>query len=292
MWISHADEPLQHDFEEMLPASTSEPLLEPVFNLLVNPGIGGTLEGVDQDESDAHDAQTPVRTLQQQLLPIVASILVHVCLLIAVRELMIRPDVPPEAFEAPPASIQISFRPRPVQQETPIETPVAEELIEEAVTDAATEVAAEVPVDVPVDVPAPDAPLSEPLPDPIVPPEPPSQAPRLVAPALLDLRDVIRNQAQSDATGRAYNNIDCDERQRRSDLIDCGEEDPNANYRFAGAEQNSTVEFFAELDAPAANHSGQPRDATNPDTRANVARDNLTGNLGAGPLIRSVMGAP
>ncbi|TFH70829.1 hypothetical protein E3V39_14885 [Gammaproteobacteria bacterium LSUCC0112] len=288
MWISHADEPLQHDFEEMLPASTSEPLLEPVFNLLVNPGMGETLEGVDQDESDAHDAQTPVRTLQQQLLPIGASILLHACLLIVVRELMSRPDVQPEAFQAPPASIQISFRPRPVPQETPIEAPIAEELIEEPVTEAATEVAA----DVPVDVPASNTPLSEPLPDPIVPPEQPSQVPRLVAPALLDLRDVIRSQAQSDATGRAYNNIDCDERQRRSDLIDCGDEDPNAIYRFAGVEQNSTVEFFAELEAPAANHSGQPRDATNPDTRANVARDNLTGNLGAGPLIRSVMGAP
>lgn len=288
MWTSPADEPLQHDFEQLLPTSDSEPLLEPVFNSTINPFVGEAMVGVDQDESDAHDAQTPVRTLQQQLLPIAASILVHVCLLIVVRELMIRPDVQPEAFEAPPASIQIRFRPRPVPQEIPIETPVAEELIEEVVTEAATEVAAEVPLD----LPPPDTPLSEPLPDPIVPPEPPSQAPRLVAPALLDLRDVIRNQAQSDATGRAYNHIDCDERQRRSDLIDCGDEDLNANYRFADAEQNNTVEFFAELDAPAANHSGQPRDATNPDTRANVARDNLTGNLGAGPLIRSVMGQP
>lgn len=291
MWIPHSDEPLQHEFEQLLPKSDSEPLLEPVFNLLFNPGIGGTMEGVDQQASDTHDVQTAGRSLQQQMLPIGASILLHLCLLIVVRELMIRPAVRPEAFDAPPASIQISFRPRPVPQETPIEAAIAEETIEESVTEAATDVAAEVPVD----VPAPETPLSEQLPDQIVPPAPPQaspQAPRLVAPALLDLRDIIRNQAQSDATGRAYNNIDCDERQRRSDLIDCGEEDPNANYGFAGAEQNSTVEFFAELDTPAANHSNPPRDATNPDTQANVARDNLTGNLGAGPLIRSVMGPP
>ena len=113
-----------------------------------------------------------------------------------------------------------------------------------------------------------------------------------MAPALLDLRDVIRNQAQRDETDRVYNTIDCDERQRRSDLIDCGDDDPNAHYRFADAEHNTTVEFFTDLDAPVVNHSGQPRDATNPDTRENIARDNLTGNLGAGPLIRSVMGPP
>ncbi|MDP3515913.1 MAG: hypothetical protein Q8S94_01995 [Pseudohongiella sp.] len=289
MWIHRSEEPNHSEFEQLLPGADAEPLLEPVFDVIGSAGITGNMAGVDGAESDAHEQENPVRSPLQRGLPIAVSVLVHLGLLIMVRELMVSPAAVPGEFVAPPASIQISFRPRPVQQETLAEPPVTQDLPDEPV------------IEMPSEAPLAESPLaetqpselrSESPPEPVAPTEPPSQAPRLVAPALLDLRDIIRNQAQNDETSRGYNNIDCDERQRRNDLIDCGDEDTSGSYNFAEAELNDTAAFFAELEAPAANYSSEPRDATNPDTRANVARDNLTGNLGAGPLIRSVMGQP
>lgn len=269
MWIQQAAGTHQTEFDPLLPEPDSEPLLEPVF-----------------DWYSGND-ETPARSILQQYLPIAASVLGHLCLLILVRQMITGAEPEPGNFVAQPASIQISFRPRLVPpaatepapeptlqdvlpEQLPAEQAAPELIAEPAIAQSAAE---ELPVENRADTPA-------------------SQAPRLVAPALPDLRDVIRNQAQSDAISRGYNNIDCDERQRRNDLIDCGDPDSNAIYDFADAQHNDTAAFFADLNTPAANHNAQPRDATNPDTRANVARDNLTGNLGAGPLIRSVMGQP
>jgi hypothetical protein len=103
---------------------------------------------------------------------------------------------------------------------------------------------------------------------------------------------MIQNRSQVDETQRLTGDISCDERQRRNKMLDCGEENANAQLITSSAEQNPTAELFTGLNTPAPSYAGQPRDATNPDTRAAVARDNLTGNLGAGPLIRSVMGQP
>ncbi|GEM_PF-2619860 len=289
MWIQQSEEPNHSEFEQLLPGADVEPLLEPVIDAIGNAGITGTLAGVNSAESTAHEHDNPVHSPLQRALPTVVSILVHLGLLILVREFMVSPAAIPGEFVAPPASIQISFRPRPLQQEPPAEPTTSQDLPDEPV------------IEMPAEAPLAESPLaeaqpaeqqSESPPDLVAPAEPPSQAPRLVAPALFDLRDIIRNQAQNDETSRGYNNIDCDERQRRNDLIDCSDEDSSGNYNFAEAELNDTATFFAELEAPAANHSSAPRDATNPDTRANVARDNLTGNLGAGPLIRSVLGQP
>jgi hypothetical protein len=274
--------------------SDSEPLLEPIFHLPVGSDAAENMPGVNSDDSHAHDADTPTRSIVHHYLPISASILVHLCLLILLRQMMTGTALETNNFVAPPASIQFTFRSRPVpptvtetEPEQSLQDAVAEQVPAEQATPqiiaepAMAESSAE-------ELPVP----AENLPDATVPDLTPPQAPRLVAPALADLREVIRNQAKSDDISRGYNNLECDERQRRNDLIDCGDNDSTTFGDLADAQQNPTAAFFADLSAPASSHNSQPRDATNPDTRANVARDNLTGNLGAGPLIRSVMGQP
>ncbi|MEC8859948.1 MAG: hypothetical protein VYE29_08085 [Pseudomonadota bacterium] len=67
----------------------------------------------------------------------------------------------------------------------------------------------------------------------------PSDAPRLLAPTMPDIRRAVQ---RSEAI-RYNNNIDCDTRQRFSELIDCGDEDPN--YDFASAEQHPAALLFA-----------------------------------------------
>ena len=66
-----------------------------------------------------------------------------------------------------------------------------------------------------------------------------SDAPRLVAPTLPDIRRAVQ---RSEAI-RRNNTIDCDTRQRFSELIDCGDEDPN--YDYASAEQHPAALLFA-----------------------------------------------
>jgi len=280
--------------EMWIEQSDSEPLLEPIFHLPVVSDAAENMSGVNSEDSLAHDADTPTRSILHQYLPITASILVHLCLLILVRQMMTGAELETNNFVAPPASIQITFRSLPVPptvtatepeqsqqnllaEQVPSEQATPEIIAEPAFAQSSAE-----------ELPVP----AETLPDATAPDMTPSQAPRLVAPALPDLREVIRNQARSDDISRGYNNIECDERQRRNDLIDCGDNNSNALSDFADAQQNGTAAFFADLSAPAPSHNNQPRDATNPDTRANVARDNLTGTLGAGPLIRSVLGQP
>ena len=211
-----------------------------------------------------------------RLRPVAVSLLIHGGLLLVMHQSLTGNDDESGDTSIPAPSIQITFRSRPLP-EAQVEPSATEQLPDANTADQL--VTSEQPVEA---LPPPRA-----FPD-----EPQSQAPRLIAPSLLDLRDRIRNQAQSDSTGRIFSNAECDERQRRNDLIDCGDEDPNNRYGFDEVEQNDTTEFFAGLEAPTGVDRSAPRDATNPDTRAAVARDNLTGNLGAGPLIRSVMGQP
>ena len=103
---------------------------------------------------------------------------------------------------------------------------------------------------------------------------------------------MIKSRTQDDETTRRYQNMSCDERQRRNDLIDCGDEDPNSQYNFAAAEQNATVEFFAGLNVPTGQSDNQPADRTGTDVRTRASLEHMNGNLGANPLIRSVMGQP
>ncbi|HBX38686.1 MAG TPA: hypothetical protein DEG76_15970 [Pseudohongiella sp.] len=67
----------------------------------------------------------------------------------------------------------------------------------------------------------------------------PSDAPRLLAPTLPDIRRAVQ---RSEAI-RRNNTIDCDTRQRFSELIDCGDEDPG--YDYASAEQHPAALLFA-----------------------------------------------
>ena len=225
---------------------------------------------------------------RQLIVPIGVSLLLHSSLLLMMRQSMFGRDTESSDTAIPAPSIQITFRSPPVP-DAATEPPATESLPE---ADAADPLATPEQVQRDISTPAEALPVAvTPTPE-ALPDASESQAPRLIAPSLLDLRDRIRNQAQSDSNGRIYSNADCDERQRRNDLIDCGEEDPNNRYGFDEAAQNDTTEFFAGLEATTGLNSSAPRDATNPDTRAAVARDNLTGNLGAGPLIRSVMGQP
>jgi hypothetical protein len=230
--------------------------------------------------------------------PIGVSLLIHSSLLLIMRQSLVGSDTEPSDIAIPAPSIQITFRSPPVPDAAP--EPTTESIPE---ADAADPLVTSEQVQQDISAPSEALPVAvtppaEALPVVVTPPPAAlpdaseSQAPRLMAPSLLDLRDRIRNQVQSDSTGRIFSNADCDERQRRNDLIDCGDEDPNNRYGFDEAEQNDTTAFFADLEAPPGVDSSAPRDATNPDTRAAVARDNLTGNLGAGPLIRSVMGQP
>jgi len=284
-----------HGLNEMwIEQPDSELLLEPIFHLPVVLDAAENMPGENSEDSHAHDAHKPTRSILHQYLPITASILVHLCLLLLVRQVTTGAQLETNNVVTPTASIQITFRSRPmppVVTETEPEQSLQEVLAEPVPAEqAAPQIIAEPAIAQSAEEQLP-VPLEN-LPDAIPPDITPSPAPRLVAPTLPDLREVIRNQAKNDEISRGYNNIECDERQRRNDLIDCGENDSNAFSNLADAQQNGTAAFFADLSTPAPSHNNQPRDATNPDTRANVARDNLTGNLGAGPLIRSVLGQP
>lgn len=231
----------------------------------------------ENQPEDINDNKTPAPRWRRHLIfPVAVSLLIHGGLLLVMHQSLTGHDDESGDTSIPAPSIQITFRSRPLP-EAQVEPSATEQLPDANTADQL--VTSEQVVEA---LPPPRA-----FPD-----EPQSQAPRLIAPSLLDLRDRIRNQAQSDSTGRIFSNAECDERQRRNDLIDCGDEDPNNRYGFDEVEQNDTTEFFAGLEAPTGVDRSAPRDATNPDTRAAVARDNLTGNLGAGPLIRSVMGQP
>ncbi len=225
---------------------------------------------------------------RQLIVPVGVSLLIHSSLLLIMRQSLVGSDTESTDTALPTPSIQITFRSPPVPDAAP-EPPATESL---PVANAADQSVTSEQVQRDISAPDEALPVVVTPPPEALPDASESQAPRLIAPSLLDLRDRIRNQAQSDSTGRVFSNADCDERQRRNDLIDCGDEDPNNRYGFDEAEQNDTTEFFAGLEAPTGVDRSAPRDATNPDTRAAVARDNLTGNLGAGPLIRSVMGQP
>ena len=242
----------------------------------------GLQMAVEPDLSLTPQPHEPDKTGTSLFLPVTASILLHLSLLVMARQLMGGADlnVEPAVTQAP--GIQIRFQPRPPPPEP--ESVVAVEEVKTVEPLATSAAEPDTPADsrpqTMTETPAERAPEPEPM------------TPRLVAPALLDLRDMIQNRSQVDETQRLTGDISCDERQRRNKMLDCGEENANARLITSSAEQNPTVELFTGLNTPAPSYAGQPRDATNPDTRAAVARDNLTGNLGAGPLIRSVMGQP
>jgi hypothetical protein len=295
----------------------NNPELDPLFSEQVfdfvllgigsDPAIGPDLTIEHRTEqqtwSQLPDASSPKITIaygksaHQVMVPVGISILAHLCILILLRELVMGAAPANLNIAVPAPSMQISFRPRPVSQpesvqpETvqPEQALAAEDIVVNGTVVNDTVVVDTVVVDTVVDESAvnddritvePPAALSA---------QPPSPAPRLLAPALLDVRDLIQNRAQIDPTNRLYSYISCDERQRRTDLIDCGEEDPNAQYNFAAAEQNTHAEFFTALNAPVADTSNQPADRTSTGARASAAQTNMTGNLGANPLIRSVM---
>lgn len=266
----------------------------PAFELLVSSdvSVSSTVPG--------DDAETRPAPRRQLLLPVSASIVVHLCLFVLLRQLVSGVDQVSNNIELQAPSIQISFRPRPTAVPEP--APAAEtdaDVVPEPLS--ATE---QEPPSLPrpaedallaadASAPANEAsPLQEPAsPDNNTAPDnTPPQAPRLAAPALLDVRDLVRSRAQQDTTSRIYNTMDCDERQRRSDLIACGDEDPNNQYNFAAAEQNPTVVFFEGLNLPPEDTSNQTPDRTSGAARTSASQQNMTGNLGANPLIRSVMG--
>ena len=237
----------------------------------------------------------------QLLVPAAVSLVLHICLLILLRQLV--PDTNPGAsnINVQPPGIRISFQPRPASPPEPERQTTAQEQqprAELAVSEAAAPTSADIPeTDEPETyaAPATDEPSTPEIANQITEEsviEPPPQGSRLLAPALLDVRDLIQNRAQNEATTRIYNNVNCDERQRRTDLIDCSDEDPHTQYNFAAAEQNATVEFFSALNPLIENTTTQPADRTGGDARTRATLDHLNGNLGANPLIRSVMGQP
>lgn len=220
------------------------------------------------------------------IVPAGVSIVVHICLLLLLRQLMPGTDPGAHDIEVRPPGIRISFRPLPTPQTEP--QTVAQE--QPAVPDPEPAVNEAQP---PTTEALPAQAIADQIVEDTAPPSTaPSPAPRLLAPALLDVRDLIQDSAQHDATARIYNNTNCDERQRRTDLIDCGDDDPSAQYNFAAAEQNATVEFFAELNLPADHPSNQPPDRTSGPGRTRASLQDMNGNLGAAPLIRSVLGQP
>ncbi|MDO9520039.1 MAG: hypothetical protein Q7L19_07510 [Pseudohongiella sp.] len=264
---------------------------EQVFD--VDPAIG-----LAQDSGQEPEAFAPGRRIRHLIVPVSTSILIHLCLLLLFRQLVPVPNpISPDAQQLP-ASIQISFRPRPSPPPAP-----GPDLEPEPAPEPAPEIAEqeELPVQPPAETIVADQPSVPESPvnqarqladEPTQITEPQSQAPRLAAPALLDLRDLIQERARDHETRRIYSNVNCDERQRRTDLIDCGDEDPNAQYDYAAAEQNATVEFFATLTAPGEDTSNQPADRTTGDARTRASLEHMNGNLGANPLIRGVMGQP
>ena len=240
----------------------------------------------------------------QLLVPVAVSFVLHICLFFLLRQLATDTNPGAENINVQPPGIRISFRPRPAAPPEPesepepdaeLQTtaqqqlPVAAQVFNEATLPAIIESPET------NEAPATDEPATREIANQITEEsvvEPPSPSPRLLAPALLDVRDLIQNRAQYDATARIYNNVNCDERQRRTDLIDCGDEDANAQYNFAAAEQNATVEFFSALNPLIENTSAEPADRTGGDARTRASLNNMNGNLGATPLIRSVMGEP
>lgn len=287
MQAKRPENPEDAEFDELFAGTVFEldagSVLEKDSGPDFEPPAFSEISGTDTESSleTSPKTETPV----QLILPVGVSIAVHICLLLLLRQLMPGTDSGANDIEVQPPSIRISFRPRPtappepqtIAQEQPTE-PEPETAVNEAPPPASEEPPAQAIADQ-------TAEETESL-------SAPSPAPRLLAPALLDVRDLIQNRAQNDATARIYNNTNCDERQRRTDLIDCGDEDPNAQYDFAAAEQNATVEFFTELAFPTEDTRSQPPDRTSTAARTRAAQQNMTGNLGAAPLIRSVLGEP
>ncbi|ALO46704.1 hypothetical protein PS2015_2065 [Pseudohongiella spirulinae] len=108
----------------------------------------------------------------------------------------------------------------------------------------------------------------------------PTDAPRLLAPATTDIRRATRHTANN------RNNIDCDTRQRRSDLINCGDEENN--YDYTNAEQRPAALLFAlpRFDEPLP--PTDDRTDTNNRVRANI--NTVENTMSATRTRRAVMG--
>ena len=173
----------------------------------------------------------------------------------------------------------VAPRPAPVQQVDV--TP--EQNVEPPPRDLNTDASAFTPEPA---APAPDRTTSEPAPiqtaesAPETPASPPSDAPRLLAPATTDIRRATRHTANN------RNSIDCDTRQRRNDLINCGDE--NNAYDFNNAEQRPAALLFAlpRFDEPLP--PTDDRTDTSNRVRANI--NTVESTMSATRTKRAVMG--
>jgi len=96
--------------------------------------------------------------------------------------------------------------------------------------------------------------------------EAPSDSPRLLVPRLPDIRNAVRSVSNS--SQQSVRTIECDGRQLRNELIDCGEVE--TRYEFETAQANPTTLYFA---LPATEPSAPgPRDLTMSQQRV---RDNI-----------------
>lgn len=114
-----------------------------------------------------------------------------------------------------------------------------------------------------------------------------NRGPRLPAPDITTLRELTRKQSEN-TTQRHSWQLDCDEQQRRHQMIDCGENDSYGADDFAAAELNPIAEYFTIPLAESATQDSS-RDLTSQESRSQAARQGAVGHLAGEQLRNSVM---
>lgn len=219
--------------------------------------------------------------------PALTSVLAHALLIVLMHRYM-QPEAN-RAISNPPGpgiSLQIQLRPRPSPA-----PPVAESVVPEPET--ASPIQPELTAN-PAEAPSRRADSEQQAAsnaalismDTIAPVEH-NQGPRLLAPDITALRELIRTQSENTMQRHSWQ-LDCDEQQRRHQMIDCGDSDSSAAVDFAAAELNPVAEYFTIPLAESATQDSS-RDLTSQESRSQAARQGAVGHLAGEQLRNSVM---
>jgi hypothetical protein len=238
-------------------------------------------------QADDRDPPVPDHSPGRFVVILLASISIHAALLVLATGLGWGQRPAPESEQT--SRVQITLvapRPAPVQEPQQQPEVLPEQHIETPPEELTSDVSAVTPETTPPAPQAPDPETSEPAPmqtaesAPETPTPPPADAPRLLAPATTDIRRATRH------TSSARSHTDCDTRQQRSNLINCGDQD--SPYDFNNADQRPAALLFAlpRFDEPLP--PTNDRTDTNNRVRANI--NTVENTMSATRTKRAVMG--
>jgi len=247
------------------------------------------LQLTDIPQEELRESDNKSRQWHTLLAPVLASIGLHTLVLSVAIYTGFHQSRNKEPQLTGSSSLQVRF-----VSAAPQPSPPAEATPEQATPEAATPEQEPPTRTVVEQVPPPVADQATELSSPPQPvsvtpaPDQSEDAPRLLAPMLPDIRNSVRSAATSTDPGSGYR-PECDTRQQRNELIDCGSSN-NEGYDYASVEQNPVTLFFAlpvATDAPPAT-----RDRTETANRVRANIDMVESFLTANRAKRAVMGQP